>query len=71
MISGDLNLNKHQHNQALRALDSQQVARLCGERYKATIIMDSHKYLDNSTNINYNTPLMRNKTHRQIHANSP
>jgi len=32
MISGDLNLNKHQHNQALRALDSQQVARLSGER---------------------------------------
>ena len=25
--------NKRQHNQALRALDSQQVARLCGGRY--------------------------------------
>ncbi|MDN3650828.1 hypothetical protein QWZ13_18125 [Reinekea marina] len=27
--------NKNQHNQALRALDSQQVARLCGGRYCA------------------------------------
>ena len=25
--------NKRQHKQALRALDSQQVARLCGKRY--------------------------------------
>jgi len=25
--------NKRQHKQALRALDSQQVARLCGGRY--------------------------------------
>ncbi len=27
--------NKRQHKQALRALDSQQVARLCGERYES------------------------------------